>query len=319
MPDIIIDPEPVVDNPPPEVYHPSSEDPSSSNPSSSSSSSKSNSDEPTYNFNVVQKRAQKLLHKVWDDIDFSDLHKTQNALATSFAVYSFFPLVVVLYNIWKRVKRWADNELATSVQLHHAQVTEENKRAALGKVAKVLPILFLLTQILWIVFYVTEAIATRGGIITTFDQYRFTLAQRYLSFSLADLSLLAMLLYLVNFRLTTLEKILLALCTLVVITVYGLMNSISPPPDSSFDSFSDSTSSEDTIANVAMILRHIETGFYVILAYLVCRTIGRLNIALVSENKVHNPVCSFYISQLFFPETQTRIHLHRLSFCLQNF
>jgi hypothetical protein len=45
------------------------------------------------------------------------------------------------------------------------------------------------------------------------------------------------------------------------------MNAISLPDPSS----ESSPSSEDTVANVAIILRHIETGFYVILTHLVYR------------------------------------------------
>jgi hypothetical protein len=133
-----------------------------------------------------------------------------------------------------RLKRWAYKELATSVHLHHALVAEEYKRlgAALGRVAKVLSKLFLWTQILWLIFSVTEAIATKGGSITTFEKYRSPLAQLYLSLSLAVLSLLA-------------------LYTFVVVAVQELMNAISLP--------SKTPSSEDTFVNVAIILRYIET------------------------------------------------------------
>jgi hypothetical protein len=45
------------------------------------------------------------------------------------------------------------------------------------------------------------------------------------------------------------------------------MNAISLPDPSS----EGSPSSEDTVTKVAIILKHIETGFYVILTYLVYR------------------------------------------------
>jgi hypothetical protein len=43
----------------------------------------------------------------------------------------------VLDYVLNRLKRWAYKERATSVHLHHAQVAEENKRAASGRVARV--------------------------------------------------------------------------------------------------------------------------------------------------------------------------------------
>jgi hypothetical protein len=110
-------------------------DPFSSGPSSFSSNE----------FNEVEEEAQEQLQKVWDDVNASSLNETQNAPAITFAYYSSC-LVIVMHMVWKQVKRWADEaELVTSVHLHHAQVDAENKRAALGRVAKVEPGLFLLT------------------------------------------------------------------------------------------------------------------------------------------------------------------------------
>jgi hypothetical protein len=167
----------------------------------------------------------------------------------------------------------------------------------------------------------TEAIATAGGIITTFGQYRFTLTQRYLSFSLNDLSPLSLLLYLVNFRLATLENILLVLCMLIIITAYGLMNAIFPP-DSSFGSVLDSASKSDANnTNVAMVLRLIEPVRCVILAYLVYPAIRRLKIALASENEVLLVLSLVFnlTDNSFYIEPQTRIHLDPLSLRLQDY
>jgi hypothetical protein len=166
----------------------------------------------------------------------------------------------------------------------------------------------------------TEAIAITEKIVITFEQYRFTLAQRYLSISFADLSLLTLLLYSVNFRLTTLENILLVLCMLIVITAYGSMNAIFLP-DSSFDPVSDSAFKSDANnTNFAMVLRLIETVRCVILDYLVHHAIRRLKIALAMRHLLLAHPLIFHLTEnSFYAKPEVRIHPDPLSLPLRDY
>lgn len=150
---------------------------------------------------------------------------------------------------------------------------QRDKEDVARKSSGVLLLSFVFTLLVWLVYYVTEA-ATAGGkgfIITTFENYRFTTAQRYASLALSDLAVLVMLLYLVNLRLTRVPRILFWLSFILIITVYACMLSISPSNPRSL-----------SIAEAARILRHIETGIYLVLVVLVTRATWKLHRAISS-------------------------------------
>jgi hypothetical protein len=96
---------------------------------------------------------------------------------------------------------------------------------------------------------VTEAIAKKGGTVTTLEQYRSTLA---------NLSLLAMQIDRVGEDSSR--------------SLHARRHRSFGSDERDFSSRSflkDSPSSEYTVANVAITLRHIETGSYAMLTYLV--------------------------------------------------
>ncbi|KAJ7897774.1 hypothetical protein B0H13DRAFT_2275840 [Mycena leptocephala] len=213
----------------------------------------------SYTFTSPEKLAKKLLDKIYDDIDTSSISKTHLALAITFAIYNVLPLLPVLRELSKRVGG--------------GRVPKRDKEDVARKSSGVLLLSFVFTLLVWLVYYVTEA-ATAGGkgvIITTFENYRFTTAQRYASLALSDLAVLVMLLYLVNLRLTRVPRILFWLSFILIITVYACMLSISPSNPRSL-----------SIAEAARILRHIETGIYLVLVVLVTRTTWKLHRAISS-------------------------------------
>jgi hypothetical protein len=88
---------------------------------------------------------------------------------------------------------------------------------------------------------------------------------------MSDLAVLVMLLYVVNLRLTRVPKILFWLSFILTITVYACMLSISP-----------SNPRSPSIAEAARILRHIESGIYLVLVVLVTRATWKLHRAITS-------------------------------------
>ncbi|KAJ7898056.1 hypothetical protein B0H13DRAFT_812164 [Mycena leptocephala] len=227
----------------------------------------------SYTFTSPEKLAKKLLDKIYDDIDTSSISKTHLALAITFAIYNVLPLLPVLRELSKRVGGWPSEQIMEDVRLDHAQVPKRDKEDVARKSSGVLVLSFVFTLLVWLVYYVTEA-ATAGGkgvIITTFENYRFTTAQRYASLALSDLAVLVMLLYLVNLRLTRVPRILFWLSFILIITVYACMLSISPSNPRSL-----------SIAEAARILRHIESGIYLVLVFLVTRATWKLHRAISS-------------------------------------
>jgi hypothetical protein len=135
----------------------------------------------SYTFTSVEKQAKKLLDKIFDDVDASSVEKTHLALAITFAIYNLFPLVPVLYVLGKRLRRWLAQRLVHSVHVTHAQISAKAVPEVTKSVSTWLPALFFSTQLCWVVYYVTEAViaAGKGEIVITFEDYRFTTAQRY--------------------------------------------------------------------------------------------------------------------------------------------
>ncbi|KAJ7880640.1 hypothetical protein B0H13DRAFT_2541304 [Mycena leptocephala] len=227
----------------------------------------------SYTFTSPEKLAKKLLDKIYDDIDTSSISKTHLALAITFAIYTVLPLLPVLHELSKRMRRWHSQQLMEDVRLDHAQVPQSNKNDITKKASGVMLLSFFLTLLVWLVYYVTEAVTAggKGVIITTFENYRFTTAQRYASLAMSDLAVLVMLLYVVNLKLTRVLKILFWLSFILTITVYACMLSISP-----------SNPRSPSIAEAARILRHIESGIYLVLVVIVTRATWKLHRALTS-------------------------------------
>ncbi|KAJ7444685.1 hypothetical protein FB451DRAFT_1568360 [Mycena latifolia] len=230
----------------------------------------------SYTFTTPEKLAKKLLDKIYDDIDTSSISKTHLALAITFAIYSVLPLIPVFFELSKRVKRWYSQRLMEDVQLDHAQVPQSNKDDVLKQASGALPLAFFLTLLFWLVYYVTEAVTAhgKGVIITTFENYRFTTAQRYASLVMSDLAVLT--LFWLSFILT--------------ITVYACMLSISP-----------SNPRSPSIAEAARILRHTESGIYLVLVVLVTRATWKLHRAIASARFTGIPRDLKYAYARFLP------------------
>ncbi|KAJ7462449.1 hypothetical protein FB451DRAFT_1495597 [Mycena latifolia] len=246
----------------------------------------------SYTFTTPEKLAKKLLDKIYDDIDTSSISKTHLALAITFAIYSVLPLIPVFFELSKRVKRWYSQRLMEDVQLDHAQIPQSNKDDVSKRASGALPLAFFLTLLFWLVYYVTEAVTAhgKGVIITTFENYRFTTAQRYASLVMSDLAVLVMLLYVVNLRLTRVPKILFWLSFILTITVYACMLSISP-----------SNPRSPSIAEAARILRHTESGIYLVLVVLVTRATWKLHRAIASARFTGFPRDLKYAYARFLP------------------
>ncbi|KAJ7230054.1 hypothetical protein GGX14DRAFT_409910 [Mycena pura] len=227
----------------------------------------------SYTFTTPEKLGKKLLDKIYDDIDTSSISKTHLALAITFAIYTVLPLLPVYTVLSKRVEGWYTNRLVEDAQLKHAQVRQGiDSIDAVTKLASgYVSGFFFLTLLFWLVYYVTEAVTAggKGVIITTFEDYRFTTAQRYVSLAISDLIVLVMLLYVVNLRLTRIQKILFWLSFILTITVYACMLTISP-----------NNSRSPSVAEAARILRHTESGIYLVLVVLVTRAIWKLRSAV---------------------------------------
>ncbi|KAJ7217608.1 hypothetical protein C8J57DRAFT_1395473, partial [Mycena rebaudengoi] len=165
---------------------------------------------------TTPQQAKKLLDKIYDDIDTSSISKTHLALAITFTIYIVITLLPAYNTLSKRVKRWYSQRLVQEVQLDHAQVPQSD-----GDVTKKTPgalrLSFLLTLLVWLIYYVTEAVTADSMIIPTFENYRFTTAQRYASLAMSDLAVLVTLLYVVDLRLTHVPKILFWLSFILII------------------------------------------------------------------------------------------------------
>jgi hypothetical protein len=220
---------------------------------------------------TTPQQAKKLLDKIYDDIDTSSISKTHLALAITFAVYVVIPLLPVYSALSKRVKRWYSQRLVQEVQLDHAQVPQSKEEDVTKKTSGALPLSFLLTLLVWLIYYVTEAFTADSTTIPTFENYRFTTAQRYASLAMSDLAVLVTILYVVDLRLTRVPKILLWLSFILIIIVYACMLSISP-----------SNPRSPSIADAARILRHTESGIYFVLVVLVTRATLKLHTAITS-------------------------------------
>ncbi|KAJ7202730.1 hypothetical protein C8J57DRAFT_1622463 [Mycena rebaudengoi] len=238
----------------------------------------------------IPEQAKKLLHKIFDDIDTSSISKTHLALAITFAIYTVFPLIPTYKELSRRVKRWYSQGLVQDVQLNHAQVPQSNKDDVTRKASGALRASFSLTLLVWLIYYVTEAVTAGGMIAPTFENYRFTIAQRYASLAMSDLAVLVMLLYVVNLRLTRVPKILFGLSFMLTITVYACMLSISPSNPRSL-----------SIAEAARILRHTESGIYLVLVVLATRATWKLHKAIASAKFTGFPHHLKYAYTCFLP------------------
>ncbi|KAJ7257600.1 hypothetical protein C8J57DRAFT_1342456 [Mycena rebaudengoi] len=238
---------------------------------------------------TTPQQAKKLLDKIYDDIDTSSVSKTHLALAITFTIYIVITLLPAYNTLSKRVKRWYSQRLVHEVQLDHAQVPQRDEDVT-KKTSGALRLSFLLTLLVWLIYYVTEAVTADSMTIPTFENYRFTTAQRYASLAMSDLAVLVTLLYVVDLRLTRVPKILLWLSFILIIIVYACMLSISP-----------SNPRSPSIADAARILRHTESGIYLVLVVLVTRATWKLHRAIASAKFTGFPRDLKYAYTRFLP------------------